>query len=53
MLLVGDMSYYERFGFAPLFLRFVDVWDAVDKLRTIMVDKQWERAEFHVKAAVT
>ena len=52
---IGDFRSPDvlRFGFAPLFLRFVDVWDAVDKLRTTMVEKRWDRAEFHVKAAVT
>ncbi len=42
-----------RFGFAPLFLRFVDVWDAVDRLHGIMSERAWDRDEFKVKAAVT
>jgi len=52
---IGDFRTPDvlRFGFAPLFLRYVDVWDAVESLRMIMAEKRWDRAEFHVKAAVT
>ncbi len=30
-----------RFGFTPLYTRFVDVWDAVEILRTILDQKQY------------
>ena len=42
-----------RFGFAPLFLRFVEIWDAVDRLHAIMAGRAWDRDEFKSKAAVT
>lgn len=52
---IGDFRSPDvlRFGFAPLFLRFVDVWDAVDCLHTIMAEKRWDQATYHAKAAVT
>jgi kynureninase len=30
-----------RFGFAPLTTRYVDVWDAVEKLREVLVGGAW------------
>ena len=53
--MIGDFRTPDvlRFGFGPLFLRFVDVWDAVDRLRTIMAEKRWDQTEFQVKATVT
>ncbi|MFJ2987791.1 kynureninase [Collimonas sp. NPDC087041] len=31
-----------RFGFTPLYTRFTDVWDAVESLRQILVDTDYE-----------
>lgn len=31
-----------RFGIAPLYTRFVDVWDAVDRLRTVLAEGRYE-----------
>jgi len=42
-----------RFGCAPLYLRFADVWNAVDQLRTVLESGEWRRAEFNRKQAVT
>jgi kynureninase len=42
-----------RFGFAPLYIRFVDVWDAVDHLADIMATRAWDKPDFHARAAVT
>jgi kynureninase len=42
-----------RFGFAPLYLRFVDVWDAVEQLRQVLESGQWREARFQQRAAVT
>ena len=42
-----------RFGFAPLTLRFVDVWDAVEHLRQVMHDEQWREPRFNQRQAVT
>jgi kynureninase len=42
-----------RFGFAPLYIRYVDVWDAVDHLGHILDSGAWQAAEYHQRAAVT
>ena len=42
-----------RFGFAPLYTRFVDVWDAVDSLTQVLESGEWRDERFHVRAAVT
>jgi kynureninase len=42
-----------RFGFTPLYLRFVDVWDAVEHLRQVLHDGQWRAERFQHRAAVT
>ena len=52
---VGDFRAPDilRFGFAPLYLRYVDVWDAVERLAEIMTSAAWDRPEFHLRRAVT
>jgi kynureninase len=35
-----------RFGFAPAYVRFVDVWDAVATLQSIMTSGSWNRPEY-------
>ena len=42
-----------RFGFAPAYLRFVDVWDAVAGLRAVLETREWERPEHRSRAKVT
>ncbi|MBT6210233.1 MAG: kynureninase [Woeseia sp.] len=42
-----------RFGFAPLYLRYVDVWDVVDRLRDILSSGSWQGAKYQVRSAVT
>ena len=42
-----------RFGFAPLYNSYADVWNAVDTLRDVMTTSEWNRARFKQKAAVT
>ena len=42
-----------RFGFAPAYLRYVDVWDAAVRLRDIMVEGSWDRPEYRRQAKVT
>ncbi|HZZ92907.1 MAG TPA: kynureninase [Usitatibacter sp.] len=42
-----------RFGFAPLYTRHVDLWDAVERIERIARTRAWDRAEFHARQAVT
>ncbi len=42
-----------RFGLAPLYVRFVDVWDAMDALGDVLGTRGWDRPEYHARAAVT
>ena len=42
-----------RFGFTPLYTRFVDVWDAVDRLSQVMTTDDWRDPKFATRAAVT
>ena len=42
-----------RFGFTPLYLRFVDAWDAAEHLRQVLESEEWRRPEFNRKLAVT
>ena len=42
-----------RFGFTPLYTRFVDAWDAVDRLQQVMTSDEWRDPRFSVRAAVT
>jgi len=52
---IGDFRAPDllRFGFTPLYTRFVDVWDAVDRLRGVLERGEWRDARFSVRAAVT
>lgn len=42
-----------RFGFTPLYIGFVDVWNAVEHLRQVLESSEWQRPEFNRKHAVT
>ncbi len=42
-----------RFGLAPLYIGYADVWDAAQCLQEILANSEWQRDEFHTKAAVT
>jgi kynureninase len=52
---IGDFRAPDllRFGFAPAYIRFVDVWDAVAALEDIMTNRTWDRPEFRVRSRVT
>jgi kynureninase len=52
---IGDFRAPDilRFGFTPLYTRFVDVWDAVDRLQDILRRGAWRDPRFNVRAAVT
>ena len=42
-----------RFGFTPLYTRFIDVWDAVDRLQQVMTSGEWRDPRFAFRSAVT
>jgi kynureninase len=52
---IGDFRAPDilRFGFAPLYVRHVDVWDAVEALADVLASGEWQRAEFAQQGAVT
>jgi kynureninase len=52
---IGDFRAPDllRFGLAPLYLRFVDVWEAMDALRQVMAERAWDLPKYQQRAAVT
>ncbi|HEX4755945.1 MAG TPA: kynureninase [Candidatus Dormibacteraeota bacterium] len=52
---IGDFRAPDicRFGFAPLYVRYVDVWDAVDRLHDMMLSGAHLDERFAERAAVT
>ena len=52
---IGDFRAPDilRFGFTPLYTRFVDAWDAVAALEEVLATRAWDRPAFHARAAVT
>lgn len=52
---VGDFRDPDilRFGFAPLYNSYVDVWTIVQRLQSVMRDNLWDRKEYRQRAAVT
>ena len=42
-----------RFGFTPLYTRFVDVWDAVEQLHDVLESGDWRDDRFARRAQVT
>ena len=53
--IIGDFRSPDviRFGFAPLYVRRVDVWDAVEVLGEILDSGTWRDARYQTIAAVT
>ncbi len=52
---IGDFRAPDimRFGFSPLYIRYRDVWDAVERLRAILESGAWRAPEYARVAAVT
>ncbi|MDE2357321.1 MAG: kynureninase [Alphaproteobacteria bacterium] len=52
---IGDFRAPDivRFGLTPLYLRHVDVWDAVETLRHVLTGRLFEAPRFQARQAVT
>jgi kynureninase len=52
---IGDFRAPDivRFGFAPLYLRYIDIWNAVDILNEIMTTEAWQNPKFQTRQSVT
>jgi kynureninase len=52
---IGDFRAPDliRFGFAPLYNSYVDVWDAVEHLAQVLDGELWNTPQFLAKKAVT
>jgi kynureninase len=42
-----------RFGFAPIYTRFVDVWDAVQRMHELLLSGDHRRPEYARRGAIT
>ncbi|OTF12094.1 kynureninase, partial [Pseudomonas aeruginosa] len=42
-----------RFGFTPLYTRFVEVWDAVQALLEILQSEAWKEPRYQVRHKLT
>ena len=52
---IGDFRTPDllRFGFAPLYTRYVDMFDAVRVLREVLASRAWDRPEYTNRLLVT
>lgn len=52
---IGDFRAPDilRFGFAPLYLRYADVWRAANLLRDVLASGRWDAPMFKIRAQVT
>jgi kynureninase len=52
---IGDFRAPDvlRFGFAPLYTRYADVWNVVRELKNIMEKRLWDQPRHHAIASVT
>lgn len=53
--LIGDFRAPDilRFGLTPLYLRFTDMFDAVEAIRKVCATRAWDKTEYRERAAVT
>lgn len=52
---IGDYREPEvlRFGIAPLYVGYADIWDAVETLRRVLDEELWRQEAFQIRGAVT
>ena len=41
-----------RFGLAPLYTRYVDIWDAAERLREVLITRAWQESEYEGRLPV-
>ena len=51
--LPNDRLHIMRFGFAPLYNTFEDVWQAVEHLHQVLKSEEWREPRFNQRSAVT
>jgi len=53
--LIGDFRAPDviRFGLTPLYLRFEDVWTAVDRCAEVVDNRRWDHPKFAIRHKVT
>jgi kynureninase len=53
--IIGDFRVPDimRFGFAPLYLRYADVWNAAEGLEQVLRSGEWDQPQFQARARVT
>lgn len=52
---IGDFRAPDliRFGLTPLYTRYVDIWDAADRLERVLAERRWDDPRFLARKAVT
>lgn len=52
---IGDFRAPDimRFGFTPLYVSYVNVWDAIDRIKKIMDQNTWDQPKYKQVGAVT
>lgn len=52
---IGDFRAPDimRFGFTPLYVSYVNVWDAVERIKAIMEQNSWDKPKYKQVGAVT
>jgi len=53
--IIGDFRAPKilRFGFAPLYVRYADIWDTVAAVKDISITRAWDTPEFRARKSVT
>jgi kynureninase len=52
---IGDYREPEvmRFGITPLYLSFVDIWQAVQHIKAVFANKEWDKPAYKTRSKVT